>query len=154
MPDESTGSFEERKRPGVEREYRNDRLVVYWEPKYCIHSANCIRGLPQVFNPQRRPWIEIDAASADEIAATVMRCPTGALSFARLDGGPDETPSAETTVMPRPNGPLFVRGDLRITAPDGTLIREATRMALCRCGQSENKPFCDGSHRRVGFRAP
>lgn len=145
---------EERQRAGVAREYRNDDIVVYWQPQFCIHSRRCIQGLPQVFNAQRRPWVEIDAAIADEIAATVLECPSGALSFARFDGGPQEEAPDETTITPRPNGPLAVRGALRIVAADGTLIREATRVTLCRCGQSENKPFCDGSHRRVGFRAP
>ena len=58
---------EGRKHPGVERAYRNERIVVYWEPKLCIHSANCIRGLRQVFNPAARPWVAIDAATADQI---------------------------------------------------------------------------------------
>ena len=70
---------EGRKHPGVERAYRNERIVVYWEPKLCIHSANCIRGLPQVFNPAARPWVSIDAATADQIAETIMTCPSGAL---------------------------------------------------------------------------
>ena len=82
----------------------------------------------------------------------VMTCPTGALHFERLDGGSQEPQPTETTIDARPNGPLYVRGNLRITGPGGRLIREDTRLALCRCGHSENKPFCDGSHRRVGFR--
>ena len=78
-------------------------------------------------------------------------CPTGALHFRRLDGGEQEAPQAKTTVEPRPNGPLFVRGWVRIVDDEGRLIREDTRLALCRCGASANKPFCDGSHRRIGF---
>jgi CDGSH-type Zn-finger protein len=84
-------------------------------------------------------------------AATIESCPTGALHYRRLDDGPQEQPPAETTVEPRPNGPLFVRGSVRIVDPDGHLIREDTRVALCRCGASENKPFCDGSHLLIGF---
>jgi CDGSH-type Zn-finger protein len=57
------------------------------------------------------------------------------------------------TVEPRPNGPLFMRGRLKVVDADGQLIREGTRLALCRCGASENKPFCDGSHRRIDFTA-
>jgi Iron-binding zinc finger CDGSH type len=70
----------------------------------------------------------------------------------RLDGGSEEQAAEETTVDPRPDGPLFVRGRLRIVNADGDVIREDTRAALCRCGASENKPFCDGSHLRVGFK--
>lgn len=112
---------------------------------------NCVRGLPQVFDPDARPWVVVDAADADAIAAAVESCPTGALHYRRLDGGPQEQPQAVTTIEPRPNGPLFVRGVVRIRHPDGGLMREDTRLALCRCGASENKPFCDGSHRRIGF---
>jgi uncharacterized Fe-S cluster protein YjdI/CDGSH-type Zn-finger protein len=152
MDDAAFIENEERKRPDVERVYRNGRIAVFWEPKLCIHAGNCFRGLPEVFKPQSRPWVLVDAAAADEIARVVMTCPTGALHFKRLDGGPEEEPSQETVAEARPNGPLYIRGRLRITGLGGRLIREDTRLALCRCGHSENKPFCDGSHRRVGFR--
>lgn len=143
----------ERKLPGVEREYANDRIVVAWEPAYCIHTARCLEGLPQVFDVRARPWVNIDAASADDVAAVVARCPTGALSYRRLDGAPDEAVPEETLVEPWPNGPLFLRGKIRIETASGA-VREATRVALCRCGQSANKPFCDGTHRDIRFTAP
>ena len=152
MDSESYNLDEARKRPGVERVYSNDQISVSWTPQLCIHAGHCFRGLPEVFQPQTRPWVKIDGATADKIAEVVMTCPTGALHFERLDGGPQELPPAETTISARPNGPLYVRGRVRIVAPGGHLIREDTRIALCRCGHSENKPFCDGSHRRVGFR--
>jgi uncharacterized Fe-S cluster protein YjdI/CDGSH-type Zn-finger protein len=143
---------ETRYQPEIVKEYGNDRIVVTWEPAYCIHTAKCLNGLPAVFDAWRRPWIQVDAASADEIADVVMRCPTGALHFRRLDGGPQEPESPETAIELRPSGPLFVRGKVRLEEPGGQLIREDTRVALCRCGGSENKPFCDGTHRRIGFR--
>jgi len=136
----------------IKKEYGNDRVVVTWEPAYCIHTANCLNGLPKVFDAWRRPWIEVDMASADEIADVVRTCPTGALHFRRLDGGPQEPEPSEATVQLRPNGPLFVRGHVRIEDTSGHVLREDTRVALCRCGGSENKPFCDGTHRRIGFR--
>lgn len=104
-----------------------------------------------MFKPAERPWIDPDAADPDAIAGTILTCPTGALHFRRLDGGAQETAVDETSVEPRPNGPLFMRGRLKIVGDDGSVIREDTRLALCRCGASENKPFCDGSHRRIGF---
>jgi uncharacterized Fe-S cluster protein YjdI len=143
-------SAPERER-GPTRTYESDAIEVHWEPRLCIHVRNCVRGLPNVFRPEDRPWIAVDAADADAIAAAVESCPTGALRYRRLDDGPQEEPPAETTIEPRPNGPLFVRGRVRIVGPDGEVIREDTRVALCRCGASENKPFCDGSHRRIGF---
>ena len=137
---------------GPRRVYENDAIEVHWEPRLCIHVRNCVRGLGQVFDPSARPWIQVDAADPDAIAQTILSCPTGALHFQRLDGGEQEEAPAETTVEPRPNGPLFVRGRVKVVDADGRLIREDTRLALCRCGASENKPFCDASHRRIGFK--
>jgi CDGSH-type Zn-finger protein/uncharacterized Fe-S cluster protein YjdI len=151
---EAPDGFREQRRyePGVAKSYANDRIEVVWEPAFCIHVAECLRGLPGVFDVWRRPWIIVGNASADEIAEVVQRCPTGALHYRRLDGGPQETEPEETTIQERPNGPLFVRGKVRIVGRDRKLVREDTRAALCRCGESENKPFCDGTHRKIGFR--
>ena len=138
---------------GPRRVYANDAIEVHWEPRLCIHTGNCVRQLGGVFDPGRRPWVDVEAADPDAIAATVLTCPTGALHFRRRDGGAQEQAPEEATFEPQPNGPLFVRGRVRVVDADEHLIREDTRLALCRCGASQNKPFCDGSHRRVGFRA-
>jgi uncharacterized Fe-S cluster protein YjdI/CDGSH-type Zn-finger protein len=154
-PQEAPEGFREEPRyePTVERVYRNDRIEVTWEPAFCIHVAECLRGLPRVFDSWRQPWIVVDNGSPDEIAEVVQRCPTGALHFRRLDGGPQEAGPEETTVQLRHDGPSFVRGKIRIEDPSGHVVREDTRVALCRCGGSEHKPFCDGTHRKIGFRS-
>jgi uncharacterized Fe-S cluster protein YjdI/CDGSH-type Zn-finger protein len=136
----------------VRKEYRTDQIAVIWEPEYCIHTANCIRHLPQVFDPRDRPWIHVDQATADQIAEAVTSCPTGALHFQRLDGGPQEPVPAQTQIRASLNGPLFIRGDVEIVDEQGNVFRKDTRVALCRCGQSANKPFCDNTHRLIGFR--
>jgi uncharacterized Fe-S cluster protein YjdI len=140
-----------REQRGPSRLYANDAIEVVWEPRLCIHSGNCWRRLNNVFNPEARPWVDVDGATPDEIAETILTCPTGALHFRRLDGGPQEGPQEPTTLEPRPNGPLFLRGRVRIVDADGNVVREDTRVALCRCGGSGNKPFCDGTHRTIGF---
>jgi uncharacterized Fe-S cluster protein YjdI/CDGSH-type Zn-finger protein len=137
---------------GPRRVYANNAIEVLWEPKLCIHVRNCVRGLARVFDAERRPWVDVEAADAEAIAATVLTCPTGALHFRRLDGGAQEEPPPEIAIEPRPDGPLFVRGRVQIVDEEGQLIRQDTRVALCRCGASANKPFCDGSHLKVGFR--
>lgn len=134
-----------------QRVYRTAQIAVTWDPGVCINSHNCVNGLPQVFQPKARPWVQVEGATADEIARVVARCPSGALHFERLDGGPQEDVAEEVTIAPQPNGPLYVRGRMRILNPDGSLLREDCRMALCRCGASHKKPFCDGSHDTVGF---
>jgi uncharacterized Fe-S cluster protein YjdI len=143
---------EARQRRGVSRRYSNAALVVKWEPEYCIHAAQCWRNLPNVFKPAQSPWVDPDAATADDLARVIMMCPSGALSFERLDGGAQEQAPGVTVVDPTPDGPLYLRGRIRIEDGTGNLIREATRVALCRCGFSANKPFCDDSHRRAGFK--
>jgi uncharacterized Fe-S cluster protein YjdI len=144
---------EERHKPDVLKQYESSDIVVNWEPKLCIHVSNCVRALPHVFDANARPWVNVDAASADELAAAIESCPTGALSYVRTDGAPQETPESPTKVEPRPNGPLFVRGDIEVIDSAGNVVRRATRVALCRCGQSSNKPYCDLSHRAAGFRS-
>ena len=88
-PDEAPEGFREQPRyaPEVERAYAKDRIEVTWEPAFCIHVAECLRGLPAVFDNQRRPWIVVDNGSPGEIGDVIQRCPTGALHFRRLDGG-------------------------------------------------------------------
>lgn len=143
---------EARYQPGVSRDYEGEGITVHWEPALCIHVAACIRSLPGVFDFQARPWVKADAATADEIQDAIERCPTGALAFMRTDGAPQEQPRVPTSIQARRNGPLFVEGDVEMVDGEGTIIRHATRVALCRCGQSQNKPYCDLSHRATGFK--
>jgi CDGSH-type Zn-finger protein len=104
-----------------------------------------------VFDTDRKPWINPDAASADRVAEAVRHCPTGALHFTRKDGGPEEVPDSVNTIVPDVNGPLHVRGDIVVETPDGGVVLRDVRMSLCRCGASKNKPFCDNSHEEIGF---
>jgi uncharacterized Fe-S cluster protein YjdI len=138
---------------GPTRTYPGEAIEVHWNRRLCIHMQDCVRNLPQVFRADERPWIVVDGADADSIAATIEKCPTGALHYRRLDGGAQEQPLDETIIDPRPNGPLFLRGRLQIVNDEGEVIRDDMRVALCRCGGSANKPFCDGTHRRNGFSA-
>lgn len=136
------------------RHYADETIDISYDARRCIHAAECVRGLPAVFDTARRPWILPTGASADTIAAVIARCPSGALHFTRRDGGASETPPEPTTIVPTPSGPLYVRGRIQLRSADGSVIVEDTRLALCRCGQSRNKPFCDNSQRDAGFDDP
>ena len=128
---------------GPTRTYDADGLRVVWDATLCTHAAECIRALPHVFDPSARPWVDVTGATADELVDAIERCPTSAL---RYEGR--EPPAAEgVTIDARPNGPLYVRGAVRIV--DDRLAVDVTgnRFALCRCGRSQNKPFCDNTHR-------
>lgn len=135
------------------RAYESDQIAVTYDPRRCIHSAECERGLRRVFDPDRVPWIDPGQAEADTIAEVVERCPTGALHHERKDGGPAESPDTENVARVGPDGPLYVRGRLRIELPGGDVLDE-TRVAFCRCGASKDKPFCDGRHEESGFCDP
>ncbi len=144
---------EGRYRPDVLKSYTGDGIVVGWEPKLCIHIAACIRALPEVFDPNARPWVNVTAANADQLSEAISACPTGALTYRRTDGAAQESAPSPTTVQPRTNGPLLVRGEVEVVDLAGNATREARRMALCRCGHSANKPYCDLSHRAAGFQS-
>lgn len=135
-------------------EYAGEDVDVSYDVRRCIHARECVRGLPAVFDPDRRPWIEPDRADADELAEVVERCPTGALHYERHDDGPGEATPDENTIAVTANGPHYVRGDVEIETPDDETLLSDTRVALCRCGASENKPLCDNSHLDVDFEAP
>lgn len=131
--------------------YSGDRIDVSFDTKRCIHAAKCVRGVPAVFDTSRRPWILPDEADADAVAAVIETCPTGALHYERKDGGPNETADAQTSIRIGRNGPLFVRGQARIVNDAGETLLADSRIALCRCGASANKPLCDNSHLEAQF---
>ena len=141
----------DREFPDKLHDFDSPAIRVTWSKTRCIHAAECVRGLPRVFQPGSRPWVKPGAGEAARIAEVVERCPTGALHHQRLDGGPAEVASERNFVTPEPNGPLFVRGQAEIVDGEGRTVLRDTRMALCRCGASSAKPLCDGSHARVGF---
>jgi uncharacterized Fe-S cluster protein YjdI len=140
----------------ITKRYSNGEITVVWKPALCAHSTKCFQGLPAVFDPRERPWVRITAASTDAIVRQVDACPSGALSWVR-DAAAAAPPASgapavsAVQIVARPNGPLVVHGVLAVTLPDGTVVERPKVASFCRCGQSASKPFCDGSHARVGF---
>lgn len=133
--------------------YRGRDIEVSFDLDICVHVAECLRGEPRVFELHRRPWILPDEGDADVVAKVVERCPSGALTYVRHDGKPQEEHDGTTTIAPVRNGPLLVVGKVEVKHEDGTL-ETLPRATLCRCGQSRNKPFCDNQHLSTNFRAP
>lgn len=127
--------------------YNGKDISVTFDLQRCVHARNCWLKLPAVFDPSRRPWVLPDAAPAEEVAAMIRSCPSGALQFERHDSGVEETPSGTNIAQIRENGPLVVMGDIHIGE------EQMPRATLCRCGLSKNKPFCDNSHIKGGFEA-
>lgn len=135
------------------RKYEGETIEVSFDPQRCIHAEACVHGLSSVFSAERKPWIDPNGASANEIAEVIHRCPTGALAYRRLDGGAEEAPDRTASVEVVDDGPLHCRGDLRLQVIGQDEPLEETRVALCRCGQSQNKPYCDNAHLEAGFAA-
>ncbi|MCX5611142.1 (4Fe-4S)-binding protein [Streptomyces sp. NBC_00047] len=129
------------KEPREPKAYEGKLVTVTYEAGRCLHAAECVRGLPEVFDSGQRPWVRPDGAGPERVAEVIRRCPSGALQY-RLADGPAEEPDRPTTVVRDPAGRLVLRGELSVTTPDGTVRRE-TRAMLCACGVSGNQPFCD-----------
>lgn len=136
----------------ITKTYSNGEVTIVWKPRTCIHSAICVNGLPKVFRPQEKPWIEIGAATTEALIAQVKQCPSGALSYFMNDATDQEAESLETKVEVMKNGPLLVYGTLQVTGKDGGVTVKNKTTAFCRCGSSSNKPYCDGSHVKADFR--
>lgn len=138
--------------------YSNKDITIIWRPNICIHSKICWHGLKEVFDPARRPWILQDAAASQTIMEQIDKCPSGALSYVINEmaepGLPDSLTAAPAAniIECLPNGPLLVKGDVIVKKSDGTEETKTGTIALCRCGASGNKPYCDGGHRTVGFK--
>lgn len=132
--------------------YESDGVVIHFEARRCIHAAECVRGLPGVFDADRRPWIDATAGTVEDIVRTVELCPSGALTYERRDGGPAEVvPAGPPRIRTVPDGPLHVHGACHVSDHAGNAVPTGPRMALCRCGASKNKPFCDNSHLAIDF---
>lgn len=132
--------------------YESEDITIEFDSKRCLHSAECVKGLQSVFDPQEKPWVQPEHATVEEIKETVHHCPTGALKYKTADK--EEKPARENTITIIPDGPLYLRGDIEVQNAKGETILEDTRVALCRCGASQNKPLCDNSHESIDFEAP
>ena len=132
----------------MKREYSNDNLTIFWDSNKCIRSGNCDRQLPEVFDINKRPWVNINAADTEDIKHVIDTCPTGALSYS-VPGKPEVE---NVTIKVQRDGPYKVEGKCELFGIDGKVIEAGDVFALCRCGQSSKMPFCDGSHYRSGFK--
>lgn len=144
----------------VIRKYTNGDITVVWQPDLCIHAALCWKaedGLPQVFNPEKRPWVDMKQGTSEQIMKQVDKCPSGALRYYRNE---DTTPDRHSDLETEPenrvemvrNGPLLVHGNIIVKDPSGNETIGKNVTAFCRCGASERKPFCDGKHTSIHFK--
>ena len=158
------------------RQYTNGEITVFWVPSKCIHATTCFRELIEVFNPGRRPWVNMDGASSRKIIEVVNKCPTQALEWKNnQDLSEDEKArqwqgEGETEVTPKTigqetttvedqavqvkimkDGPIVVEGEFRVLDAAENELKSSVMTSFCRCGHSMNMPWCDGTHRKKGF---
>lgn len=117
----------------LKRKYTNDELTVFWQPDYCAHAGVCFHELPRVFDPRRRPWIDLSQGDTKSIVELINRCPTKALTFRWRDEKRNESEASHKLLK---------------NEDDTSEVREENR-PLCGCGRSKNKPYCDGSHLEI-----
>lgn len=133
--------------------YEAAEVTILDDRSVCAHAGECTDGLPAVWKLGTEPWIDQNAATADEIKATIRECPSGALTY--VEPGSAET--VEETMSPAikasVNGPYHLRGGIPVSSSSGAAYEVRARQTLCRCGGSSNKPFCDGTHWK-GFKDP
>jgi len=128
---------------------RGEKIEIEFAGRRCIHSRFCVTWAPRVFLANvKGPWIHPDAMAVEPLIEVAHACPSGAIRYRRLDGGPQETAPPVNLASVREAGPYAFRGQLQI---DGAAA--GFRATLCRCGASQNKPYCDGSHHEIGFNA-
>ena len=166
------------------RQYTNGEITVFWIPSKCIHATTCFRELIEVFNPGRRPWVNMEGAPTRRIIEVVNKCPTQALVWkynkdlsedekftsaraAREEENPEtltrkEGVKAEETIerdrQAKPvsvrimkDGPIVVEGNFSIIGDDDKELKSSIMTSFCRCGHSKSMPYCDGTHRKIGF---
>lgn len=132
------------------KEYTRGDLTVVWKPKKCIHAAECVKRLPEVYNPKDKPWIKAENATIEELMSQIDACPSGALTY-NIQGQDEKVVQNETEIQVMKNGPLLVSGSLNVKNADGSIEVKGESTAFCRCGASSNKPYCDGAHRKINF---
>lgn len=136
----------------TKKTYESDELVVEWQPSLCIHSEKCWRELPEVFRTDERPWVNTEGAEDKRIMKQLEACPSGALSgYWKNQKQENNSETVATQIEVSKNGPLMVRGNIEIKHSNGEIDNKEKVTAFCRCGASNNKPYCDGTHSKVGF---
>jgi CDGSH-type Zn-finger protein/uncharacterized Fe-S cluster protein YjdI len=124
-------------------------LTLLYETKKCIHARFCVTGAPKVFLANvKGPWIDPDGIEVDKLVEIAHACPSGAIRYHRKDGKHDEVAPQVNLIAIREAGPYAVRAPILLNGEFAGF-----RATLCRCGASQNKPFCDGSHHEANFAA-
>ncbi len=157
------------------KRYKNKDITVYWKPSACIHASYCYRELIEVFDPSRRPWVDMNGSDTEKIIEVVNLCPTEALTWKWNDEAkndlvqkdmtnhikfrrPELVEAVEPVEDEKPvsvkimtDGPIVLKGNFTIVYDNTRKEVHEGIISICRCGASDHQPFCDGRHRKIGF---
>jgi uncharacterized Fe-S cluster protein YjdI len=157
------------------RKYKNGEITVYWKPGACVHASYCYRELIEVFDPGRRPWVDMSGSTTARIIDVVNMCPTEALTWKWNDDEKNKDISVDQTnhvifrrpellkpedsqeeiksvsVKVMPDGPIVLKGDFTFQYNGIKKKVKEGILSICRCGASKQMPFCDGAHRKIGY---
>ena len=132
------------------KDFPGNEIDVHWDERLCSHIGEGGSADNSLFEGGRDPWCVPDDVSRAEVREVCERCPSGALSYTDKTGEPEQPPDENTATLIY-NGPIYVTGNLDIEGAKADMTGVKYRAALCRCGASKNKPFCDNSHLKAGF---
>jgi CDGSH-type Zn-finger protein len=151
---ESVGSEEKKVIKDKRKDYVGKKITVHDNRRICSHAAECVNNLPSVFKLNSRPWIDSDAAEVNEIVDTIRKCPSGALSYSIDDKEYSDQNDRDPMVTVSEDGPYAITGGVEIIGDNIQFGDGASKehYTLCRCGASNNKPFCDGMHKVINFK--
>jgi uncharacterized Fe-S cluster protein YjdI len=157
------------------KRYKNNDITVYWKPSACVHASYCYRELIEVFDPSRRPWVDMNGAETDKIIEVVNLCPTEALAWKWNDDEKNENVNSDqlnhikfrrpelmkvkdqsteensVSVKVMVDGPIVFKGNFTLLYDGIKKEVKDSIISICRCGVSDHQPFCDGRHRKIGF---
>lgn len=156
------------------RRYKNKDITVYWKPSACIHASYCYRELLEVFDPSKRPWVDMEGSTTERIIEVVNLCPTEALAWKWNDESKNESVGSDqlnhikfrrpelvdaieqdleqpVSVKIMVDGPIVIKGSFSLSYSGNKKEIRESMISICRCGVSDHMPFCDGQHRKAGF---
>jgi len=126
-------------------------VTVSYTPVLCSHAGECSRLAKAVFNPSEKPWIKPENGTLEDVVAVLAACPSGALRMNIGQQRPYHLASVDVEITVEEHGPYWVK-NIPLEAEFNGAGASRAKYVLCRCGQSKNKPFCDGTHYDVKWR--
>ncbi len=121
------------------KDYHGKDIIVHFNLAVCSHNAACVKGLPEVFNVRKKPWIMADNAPVEKVIETIRKCPSGVLSYT-VDGITYTKFKENKEIIIQKNGPLQVGGGIELKDDQGTKPQIDTQYELRRCALSKTDP--------------